>query len=203
MPSTCLYCADALTPSHPARVMKLTELEACEPSCGLRAGLVAISPFVIFHTCLGDERFSVRQSPYQVGQIVVGFALEHIADGEWRVFWNGQSIGESELRTDVATSIVHNQGVIFEPEHEAFFELATERLPDSSPRFEARNPSRNGAVRDFEQINAVNGWCNHGSPCEWCTQLTILKASIPDEERFSQGHVSQCSRFALIAHSLP
>src|SRR5579884_2432130 len=106
-------------------------LKACELSCGLRFSKVAISPFVIFHACLGDERSPVRQSPYQTGQIVVGFTLERIADGEWRVFWNGQSIGESELRTDVATSVVHNQGVIFEPEHEAFFELATERLPDS------------------------------------------------------------------------
>src|SRR5579883_1099892 len=99
------------------------------------------------HACLGDERFPVRQRPYQVyvidnlecggrllniyselvsdalfqgsrarlyiiGQIVVGFAFERIADGEWLVFWNEQAIGEGELRTDVVTSIVHNQGVI-------------------------------------------------------------------------------------------
>jgi len=29
----------------------------------------------------------------------------------------------------------------FKPEHEAFFELATERLPDGDARFEARNLS--------------------------------------------------------------
>jgi hypothetical protein len=46
--------------------------------------------------------------------------------------------------------------MIFKPEHEAFFELATERLPDSGARFEARNPSRNGAARYFEQIKACS-----------------------------------------------
>src|SRR5579872_5774973 len=55
-------------------------LEACEPSCGFRFGKVAISPFVIFHACLGNERFPVCQRSYQVRQIVVGGALERIAD---------------------------------------------------------------------------------------------------------------------------
>src|SRR5689334_12882617 len=47
-------CALRPNPEHPL-------LEAREPSCGLRFDKIAISPFVIFHTCLGDERFPVRQ----------------------------------------------------------------------------------------------------------------------------------------------
>jgi hypothetical protein len=33
-------------------------LEACEPSCGLCFGEVAITPFVILHACLGDEHLA-------------------------------------------------------------------------------------------------------------------------------------------------
>src|SRR5712691_5147604 len=55
-------------------------------------------------------------------------------------------------------------GMVFEPQQEAFFELATERLPDSGARFEARNPSSNGAARNFEQINAFDNRCDHAPP---------------------------------------
>jgi hypothetical protein len=51
--------------------------------------------------------------------------------------------------------------MIFQPEHEAFFELATERLADGGARFEAGNPSRNGATCNFEQINAFDSRCDH------------------------------------------
>jgi hypothetical protein len=49
-------------------------------------------------------------------------------------------------------------------EQQAFFELATERLPNSGARLEAWNPSRNGAVRYFEQINALYFPCDHEQP---------------------------------------
>ena len=34
-------------------------LEACQPTCGLRFGEVAIPPFVILHARLGDEQRAV------------------------------------------------------------------------------------------------------------------------------------------------
>ena len=34
----------------------------------------------------------------------------------------------------------------------------------SSARLEAGNPSRNGAARNFEQINALDSWCDHRHP---------------------------------------
>jgi hypothetical protein len=114
-------------------------LEACEPSCRFRFGEVAISPFVILHARLGDERFSVCQRSHGIGQIMMGFALKCVANGEWRVFWDRQSIGCGKLRANVATRIARDQRMIFKPQKETFFELATERLPDSGARFEARN----------------------------------------------------------------
>jgi hypothetical protein len=55
--------------------------------------------------------------------------------------------------------------MVFEPEQEAFFELATERLPDrgNRTRLEAGNPSGNGATRNFEQIDAFYCRCDHQS----------------------------------------
>jgi hypothetical protein len=116
-------------------------LEACKPSCGLGTGLVAIPSFVILHARLGDERFSVGQRSHDIGQIMMGFVLKRVADGEWRVFGDRQSIGRGKLRANVAARIALDQGMIFKPQKETFFELATERLPDSGARFEARNPS--------------------------------------------------------------
>src|SRR5258706_8814234 len=60
-------------------------LQACEPSCGLRFGEVTIPPFVILHARLGDERFSVGQSAYDIGQILMRFILERVANREWSV----------------------------------------------------------------------------------------------------------------------
>ena len=71
----------------------------------------------------------------------MGLALKRVANREWRVFWDRQSIGCSKLRANVATRIAFDLGMIFKPQKETFFELATERLPDSGARFEARNPS--------------------------------------------------------------
>ncbi len=41
---------------------------------------------------------------------------------------------------------------------ESLFQLATERLPDvvRVPRFEARNPPRDGATRNLEQVDATH-----------------------------------------------
>ena len=43
---------------------------------------------------------------------------------------NRQSVLRGKLRVNIATSVVHNLGVVFKPQKEAFFQLATERVPD-------------------------------------------------------------------------
>src|SRR5437667_4588453 len=98
----------------------------------------------------------------------MGFALESVADREWGVFRGRQSIGHGELRANVATGIALHLGVIFEPEQEAFFELATERLLERGNRahLEAGDPSRNGATRNFEKVDAFDSRCNHESPSD-------------------------------------
>ena len=111
------------------------------PAFGLRFGEVAITPFVILHARLGDEQFPVRQSSHHIGQVVMGFALERVANREWRMLRDRQSIGCGKLRANVAACIARDQGMIFKPQKETFFELATERLPDNRARFEAGNPS--------------------------------------------------------------
>ncbi len=116
-------------------------LETCKPACGLRFGEVAIPPFVILHACLSDERFSVRERTHGIGQIVMGFVLKRVANREWRMLRDRQPIGRGKLWVNVATHVVRDQRMIFKPHQKAFFELATERLPDYGTRFEARNPS--------------------------------------------------------------
>ena len=93
-----------------------TLLETCEPSCGLGTGLVPIPPFVILHTRLGDERFSVCQSAHDIRQIVMGFALKRVANRERRMLRDRQPVLRGELRVNVATRVVYNQWVIFKPE---------------------------------------------------------------------------------------
>ena len=92
-------------------------------------------------TLADDEQFPVRQCPHHIGQIVMRFVLERVANRKGRVFRHGQAIGRGKRVTNVATRVALHLGMVFEPQQEAFFELATERLPDSGARFEARNPS--------------------------------------------------------------
>jgi hypothetical protein len=63
-----------------------------------------------------------------------------------------QGATQSVIPTLVKDVVARFVGVIFEPEQEAFFELATERLPDRGhqAQLEAGNPPRNGATRNFE-----------------------------------------------------
>jgi len=62
------------------------------------------------------------------------FALESVANREWRVFWSRQSIGRCKRLTNVATRVAGHLGVVFQPEEESLFELATERLPNRGRR---------------------------------------------------------------------
>src|ERR1043166_4520754 len=98
----------------------------------------------------------------------MGCALERVANREWRVFRGRQSIGGGKLRTNIAARVASHLRMIFQPEEEALFELATERLPDMGcrTRLEAGNPPRNGATRNFEQIDAVDSRGDH--PCPSC-----------------------------------
>src|SRR5258708_38624544 len=91
----------------------------------------------------------------------MGFALKNVANSEWRRIAGRQSIGRRKLRANVATSVAGHLGIIFQPEEEALFELATERLGGMGSRapLQGGGPPRNGATRHFEQINAL------GSPC--------------------------------------
>jgi hypothetical protein len=59
-------------------------------------------------------------------------------------------------------------GAIFEPEQEAFFKLAIERLLDMGHRahLAAGNPPRNGATHNFEQIDACDSRCNQQYPSD-------------------------------------
>jgi hypothetical protein len=116
-------------------------LQAGEPSCGLGFGKVTIPPFVILHARLGDERFSVGQSSHRIGQVVMGFVLKRVANGEWRMLRDRQPVGRGKLRVNIATRVACNQRVVFEPHQKPFFELATKRLSDHGARFEAGNPS--------------------------------------------------------------
>lgn len=46
---------------------------------------------------------------------MVGLVLKRVADGEWRVFWDRQSIGLGKLRTNVTPHVAFNQRMVFEP----------------------------------------------------------------------------------------
>jgi hypothetical protein len=82
-------------------------------------------------------------------QCVVSILVRFSARPVTRLF---QGATQSVIPTLVKDVVARFVGVIFEPEQEAFFELATERLPDRGhqAQLEAGNPPRNGATRNFE-----------------------------------------------------
>jgi hypothetical protein len=102
--------------------------------CGLQCGRMVAANRV------GDA-IGASQSAHRIGQVVMGLILKRVADGKWRVFWDGQSIGLGKLRANVTPRVAFDQRMVFEPHQKAFFELATKRLPDGGTRFEAGNPS--------------------------------------------------------------
>jgi hypothetical protein len=82
--------------------------------------------------------------------------------------WDRQSILRGKLRVNVATRVVYNQWVVLKPQKETLFKLTTEWKLDWGRRaahLEARDPPRNGAIRDLEQINALYFRCDHEQPC--------------------------------------
>src|SRR6266851_8707100 len=138
-------------------------LDMRKPACGLSFCQVAITPFVIFHASLGDEKGSIREHPYHIGQVVMRLPFKCVADGKGRVLVGRQSVGCGPRWSNVATRIADYLGVIFEPQKKAFFQLATKWLPDVGchARLKTGNPPRNGATCYFEQINPIDSRCDH------------------------------------------
>ena len=57
-------------------------LQACKPSGGLGFSKVTISPLVILHARLSEERCSVGQSAHEIGQVMMGLAHKRVANRE-------------------------------------------------------------------------------------------------------------------------
>src|SRR5216683_1213992 len=57
-------------------------LYACELACGFRFGKVPIPSFVIFHASLSDERLTAHKRSHHIGEIVMGFILKRVTNGE-------------------------------------------------------------------------------------------------------------------------
>ena len=94
-------------------------LYACQATCCLRFGEVAILPFVILHPRLGDEQLPIRQRAHDIGQVVMGFAFKDVADGKRRVLGDGQSVGGGKLGTNITTSIADHLRMILQGKKES------------------------------------------------------------------------------------
>ena len=118
-------------------------LKACELACGLCFGQVAVTAFVVLHPSLSDEQLPIGERSHHIGQVVMGLAFKRVANSEWRMFGDGQSIGCRKVRAYVATCVTDHMGMLFDPEKETFFELATKRVLDrrNCPHLEAGNPT--------------------------------------------------------------
>src|SRR5438045_926089 len=67
--------------------------------------------------------------------------------------------------------------MVFQVHQEPFLQLARERLPDLTwlPRFQSRNPSRDGATSNLKQANARHPRCGHRLPSQCATNVSILR----------------------------
>ncbi|GHO87534.1 hypothetical protein KSZ_55400 [Dictyobacter formicarum] len=72
----------------------------------------------------------------------MGIAFKGVTNGKGGILWDWQSVGRGKLRANVTPRVAGHLGVVFQPEHKAFFQLATERLPDmgNGASFETGNP---------------------------------------------------------------
>src|SRR6266571_2971387 len=125
---------------------------------GLGFGLLTCLSFLIFQPRLCNEQLAIRQRSNDIRQVMMGFALKNIANGERGILWSRQSVGGCKVGIDVAASIPSHLGMVFQVHQEPFLQLATERLPDMMrvPRFEAGNPTGDGATSNLEQVNATH-----------------------------------------------
>jgi hypothetical protein len=148
------------------------ELQTCQATSCLCFGKIAISSLVIFHASLSDEQFPIRELPYHIREVVMGFSFKGIANGKRCIFGKWQAIGRGKDRANISTSVTYHLGVVFKPEKKPLFELTAKWLPGgrSRPRFETGNPPRNRATCNFEEINAIDSRCDH-----WSTSCTSGK----------------------------
>src|SRR5712692_3451473 len=121
-------------------------------------GLLTCFSLLIFQPRLRNEQLAVRKRPDDIWQVMMGLALKDIADSKGGFRWRGQPVGGRKVGIDVATSIPDHLGMVLQVHQESFLQLATERLPDMMwvPRFEAGDPSRDGATSNLEQVNATH-----------------------------------------------
>lgn len=54
-------------------------LETRQAAGCLCFGKIAVPSFVIFHACLSDEQFAIRELPYHIREVVMGFSFKGIA----------------------------------------------------------------------------------------------------------------------------
>src|SRR5438067_1774249 len=120
-----------------------TSSDTRQASCSLCFCKIAILPLVVLHACLSDEKGSIREHAYRVGQVVMGLSFKRVADSKRRILGGRESVGLCKRWSNVATRIADYLGIVFKPEKQAFFELATKRLLDrrSCTHLEAGNPS--------------------------------------------------------------
>lgn len=140
--------------------------------------------------------FAASPRSHDLGQAVMGAARASGARRAWGVFGGRQSRGHGNLRAKVATGVALHRGMIREPEHEAFFQLAPERVRDRGTRayLEALRPPRTAAPCKVEppqgaqQIDATGSRYTHTSP------------SVESGEREQIGRLNQSRDKAHIVH---
>src|SRR5512135_3248986 len=137
--------------------------DARQASCGLCLHKIAFFEFIILHACLRDEKGSIGEHSDRIWQVVMGLPFKCVADGKGRILGGWQPVGLCKCWSNVASRIADHLGMVFKPEKEAFFDLATKRLAErkNGIGFETGNPARNGATCNFEQIDPINSRCNH------------------------------------------
>lgn len=74
-----------------------------QATCRLGFGLLAILSFLVLHPRFSDEQPPSGQGSHHIGQVIVGFTVEDIANGKWCLFGNGETVGRSELGGSVRT----------------------------------------------------------------------------------------------------
>ena len=63
-----------------------------ETACSFRFSEVTIPSFVVLHALLSDERCSVCESAYDIGQVMMGVVLKRVANRERGMLWNRQPV---------------------------------------------------------------------------------------------------------------
>ena len=129
----------------------LARLRSCRLSSSIPASAMNNLPFV--------------KLAHDIGQVVMGFAFKDVADGKRRVLGDGRSVGGGKLGTNHHE---HSRPPEDDtPGQEGVVPLAGYRMAtghDQDGLSCSWGPPRNGAARNFEQINAFYSRCDHQHP---------------------------------------